>query len=150
MPPKKFTGSLADHIPKGLTDDGTDDARIEKLDLLLEHYGLENAPPDVQIAFLAWRLACDFVPGFQVEARGRKDREKPEKDYKAFLAIREELEAGADNLKDACQRASAKTSIRQWGYKTGTLENIYRRIENMTGGIASLIEKPPRSGRHKR
>ena len=44
MPPKKFPGDLGKRIPKGTSDDDIDKLRLERLDLLFEHYGLKDAP----------------------------------------------------------------------------------------------------------
>jgi hypothetical protein len=67
-PSPKFKGELAKPIlaplPDGgdLLSDGVLMTRIRRMGLLAEHYGVE--PGDFFL--LAYKMACDFVPGLQV------------------------------------------------------------------------------------
>jgi hypothetical protein len=87
----KFSSALRTPIIQSLSDqpvvDGVahiDDAvnniflqRIEKLILLLKHYGIEDT--NYPWLLLSLRLACTFVPGFRVLREPRRGRGRPTK-----------------------------------------------------------------------
>ena len=154
---KKFPGPLSKRIPKGTSDDEIDRIRLERLEQLFEHYDLSDIGPQARAALLAWRLALDCVPGLQVDQRGRETR--PDKSARAaqvYMAVRREITTGGYGLEEACQRIGIKQPFRRWRYSPATLAKMYRRIEALieqgdtARGIASLIPKSSRPGRHQK
>ena len=152
MPLKKFPGDLGKRIPKGTSYEDVDRFRLEREQLLVKHYGLENVPPIVRHELLAWHLACDFVPGFKVDRRGRNQASDAYgKESVVYKAVQNEFSSGIDNLKEACQRIRYKKPFQDWDLEAPELEKMYRRLEKrLESGIATRMPPLTRPGRHKK
>ena len=78
------------------------------MELLCQHYEIDYDPS--QFTQLTWRLANDFVPGFQLEKRGNK--QKWDQTLRAILKI--EVDRYQDlSLNNSSQMKSIRWSIRQ-------------------------------------
>jgi hypothetical protein len=71
---RPFTGRLDTPI---VGTDQTHRERQEKLELLLEHYGISTLSDPKRWWALAYALAIDFVPGMQVLKRAPSKRGRP-------------------------------------------------------------------------
>ena len=65
----KFTGDLAEPITGPCSDDQLFEERLDRLPFLLDHYGVSRSDDKAWLK-LAFRMACDFVPGFRFRERG--------------------------------------------------------------------------------
>jgi hypothetical protein len=124
--------------------------RYQKLVALLKHYGIRksgDAPSSYDVLenpwlLLAWRLACDCVPGMQVVARWpiRRARARPRGKWGLELAHRLCPEIDAIRAAKSGRRLSLVQAIENlrknepdtWGkYKTTSLKTRYLELRKI-------------------
>lgn len=105
--------------------------RGKKLKALLDQYGISNEEPE-RWFLLAWQLAADFVPGFEVHYKpraGRPQKWNAAKHAALYYAVEETIVQGSKNSRplnkhDACRSLSKKEPWKNLG-TAKTLYNQY-------------------------
>ncbi len=105
-PSKPYTGQLAERVPDlSWTEEEVWPLLVQRLELLFDHYDIpigDTDAPDMW-AKLAFELACDHVPGFQL-AESRGARPYPvDDDVTIYMALSAAKDRGK-NIAQACPR----------------------------------------------
>ena len=132
---KDFTGRLAEPIKFEGSSHGKTRAGVEmfeKLMLLREHYDVEPGVGGADCFMVAWKLALEFVPGFQFEhvglrtGRGRK-KDSPATLLRLIMDVCTLIDERGLSVSSAA-RVLAKRKGGQWHKQaSGTLRNKFNR-----------------------
>jgi hypothetical protein len=114
------------------------DERLEKLALLLKHYGIEREDPRCWKR-LSFRMAQDFVPGMRVEYELPRQRGRPRKwkgefgdiFYRQIQAITKERGRGV--------RDAIRTLLKRLGSNGSIADKAYQR--NMSDELRTLSDE---------
>lgn len=154
-PSSQFKGELATKIPKPVQSGGLLGEnepiekyllreRIRKLAPLLKHYGLDEDTESVEL-ILAFRLASDFVPGFQIENKARVGRPPTSIDENARLyrTVTDVMDQKGCSQIEACKIVKKMHEYKRFG-TAKSLETAYLKQKRLNEW-AKRIEEGRRS-----
>jgi len=149
----KFAGLLNEPVVPKLPEFECSDQLSQRVSALYEHYGLDQASQGAEIK-LVLRLACDFVPGFEILTGPKRGKGRPKKwhEFKSpeLLADVSALKRMGKTALNACRILSQlQRYAPRYGNKTP--RTLYRRYQEAKrnwrngGGLCSLLPEGARS-----
>ena len=142
---KAYSGKLAKSAPKPKFDGllGIGERGIlerERLELLLRHYGISENDERCWYE-LSRSLACEHVPGFRKEARGRRQTWSELDEAELYLRVRSLAKTLGGNESAACRKLILEAPYSGQNITSASLYARVKQAKKKNQIVARLIDE---------